>query len=70
MATVYFPIFTGFKIYNNHEMDTVGFFPGVKWLECEADHSLPSNADVKSEWSYTSTPPSAFIACTKTTLPV
>ena len=25
-----------------------GSFPGAKWLECEADKSLPSNADVKS----------------------
>jgi hypothetical protein len=26
--------------------------PGVKWLEHEADHSPPSSADVKHEWSY------------------
>jgi hypothetical protein len=29
---------------------------GVKWSEREADHSLPSSADVKNAWSYTSTP--------------
>jgi hypothetical protein len=30
--------------------------PGLKWLGHEADHSLPSSAEVKNEWSYTSTP--------------
>jgi hypothetical protein len=30
---------------------------GVKWLECEADHSPLSGAEVKNAWSYTSTPP-------------
>ena len=36
-----------------------GFFPGggVKWLELEADHSPPSNADITNEWSRISTPP-------------
>jgi hypothetical protein len=29
---------------------------GVKWPECQVDHSLPSIADVKNEWSYTATP--------------
>jgi hypothetical protein len=28
---------------------------GVKWLECEADHSPPSNAEVKNAWICTST---------------
>jgi hypothetical protein len=27
---------------------------GVKWLECEADHSPPARAEVKNVWSYTS----------------
>jgi hypothetical protein len=31
--------------------------PGVKWPGREVDHSPPSNAEVKNEWSYTSTPP-------------
>jgi hypothetical protein len=31
--------------------------PGVKQLGREVDHSPPSSAKVKSEWSYTSTPP-------------
>jgi hypothetical protein len=30
---------------------------GVKRPEREADHSHPSSAEVKNEWSYTSTPP-------------
>jgi hypothetical protein len=30
---------------------------GVKWPGREADHSLPSSAEVKNAWSYTSTPP-------------
>jgi hypothetical protein len=30
---------------------------GVKRLRCEADHSPPCSAEVKNEWSYTSTPP-------------
>ena len=29
----------------------------VKWLEREADHSLPSSAEVTKDWSYTLTPP-------------
>jgi hypothetical protein len=31
--------------------------PGVKQVMCEADSSLPSIAEVKNEWSYTSTSP-------------
>jgi hypothetical protein len=34
---------------------------GVKWLECEADHSLPTSVDFKKMWVYTSTPPYVFI---------
>jgi len=30
---------------------------GGKWPGREADHSCPSNAEVKNAWSYTSTPP-------------
>jgi hypothetical protein len=29
--------------------------PGVKWPRREADHSLPSRAEVKNAWRYTST---------------
>ena len=41
-------------------------FPGVKWPEREADHSLPSSAEVKTVWNCTSTPPYAFIPWTGT----
>jgi hypothetical protein len=34
--------------------------PGVKQLDCEVDHSCPSNAEVMSEWSCTSTLPVCF----------
>ena len=40
----------------------------VKRPETVNDHTLPSNAKVKNEWSYTSIPPHYFIACTQTTL--
>jgi hypothetical protein len=36
--------------------------PGVKWLGYEADHSLPSSAEVKKMWIHTSTPPYTFMA--------
>jgi hypothetical protein len=36
--------------------------PGVKQLEHEAEHSHPSTARAKKLWSFTSTPPSIFIA--------
>jgi hypothetical protein len=35
---------------------------GVKRPGREADHSLPSSADVKNAWSYTSTPQYVFMA--------
>jgi hypothetical protein len=41
----------------SHPLGTRGSFPGGKAGGREADHSPPSNADVKNEWSYTSTPP-------------
>jgi hypothetical protein len=34
---------------------------GVKWPEIECDNSLTSSAEVKNEWSYTSTPPHGFM---------
>ena len=37
-----------------------GPFPGVKRPRREADHSLPSSAEVKNQWSYTSVPPICF----------
>jgi len=38
-------------------MGTRDSFPGVKLPGCEAYHSLPSIAEFKNVWSYTSTPP-------------
>jgi hypothetical protein len=35
--------------------------PEMKWLECEADPSHPSSAEVKNAWSYTFTPPYIFM---------
>jgi hypothetical protein len=35
--------------------------PGVKGPEHEADHSPPSNTEVKNAWSYTSTPSYIFM---------
>jgi hypothetical protein len=42
-------------------MGTGGSFPGVKQQGREADHSPPVSAEVKKIWTYTSTPPYAFI---------
>jgi hypothetical protein len=39
----------------SHWMSAAGFFLGVKWLRCEADHSPPSGAN-KNEWSYVYSP--------------
>jgi len=33
-----------------------GYFPRVKRLGREVDHSVPLNGEVKNEWHYTSTP--------------
>jgi len=35
--------------------------PGVKWPQCEADHSRPFSAEVKIVRSYTSTPQYVFM---------
>lgn len=40
---------------------------GVKWLMQEADHSPPSSAEGKNEWSYEPLLLYAFMACTGTT---
>jgi hypothetical protein len=36
--------------------------PGVKLPEREADHLLPTSAEVKKMWIYIPTPPYAFMA--------
>jgi len=38
------------------------FSSGIKRPEREAGHLPPSSAEVKNAWSYTFTPPYAFIA--------
>jgi hypothetical protein len=43
-------------------MGTRGSSLGVKWPGREADHSLPSDAEVKNAWNYTSIPPYVFMA--------
>jgi hypothetical protein len=40
-------------VFNGYQ----GSFPGVKRPGREVNHSPPSSAEVKNEWSYTSTPP-------------
>jgi hypothetical protein len=40
----------------SYPMGTGGSFPGVKRPGREADHSPPTNVDVKKTWIYTSTP--------------
>jgi hypothetical protein len=46
-------------------------FLGIKWPEHQqSSQSTPSSAEVKSEWSLNSTVPYAFMACTRTNLPV
>jgi len=42
----------------------------VKQLGDEAEHSSPSSAKVKNEWSYTFTPHYTFMACIGITLPL
>jgi hypothetical protein len=35
--------------------------PGIKWIQHETDHSPPANAEVKNEWSYSSSQPHIFM---------
>jgi hypothetical protein len=43
-------------------MDTMVFFPGVKWQGCKAYHSPPTGVEVKKTQIYTFTPPYIFMA--------
>jgi hypothetical protein len=43
-------------------MDTVVLSLELKWLECD-DHIPPSNTEVETEWSYTSTFLCTFMTC-------
>jgi hypothetical protein len=47
---------------------SVDSFPWAKWIEREVDHSAPSSAVHKHEWSYTSAPPDVFMTWVETTL--
>jgi hypothetical protein len=46
----------------SYPMNTRGSFPGVKRPGRETDHSPPSSAEVKNEWSHISTSQYAFMA--------
>jgi hypothetical protein len=47
----------------SYPMGTRGSFPVVKRPGREADYLPPYSAEVKKLWSYTSTPPYAFMMC-------
>jgi len=42
----------------------------VKWPGHEVDHSCPPSAEVRNEWSYTSTPAIYLHGADRTTLPL
>jgi hypothetical protein len=44
-----------------YPMGTGGFLPGIKRPERETDHSIPTSAEVKNTWIYTSIPPYVFM---------
>jgi hypothetical protein len=46
----------------SHPKNIGGSLPGVKRPERKIDHSPPTNAEVKNEWNYKSTPPYVFTA--------
>jgi hypothetical protein len=47
---------------SNKNNGYLGIFPGAHRLEREADHPLPTNAEVKNVLIYTSSPPYTFMA--------
>jgi hypothetical protein len=53
----------------SYPVDTGCSFPGVKQLGCEADHSPPSNAEVKNGGSCTTAPSYVSMAWDSITLP-
>jgi len=44
----------------SHSVGTGVSFHVAKWPVCEVDHSLPSSAEVRNEWSCTSTVPPSW----------
>jgi hypothetical protein len=51
-----------FSISSRPALGYRGSFPGLKQQGREADHSLPTGAEVKKMWIYTSPPPYVFMA--------
>jgi hypothetical protein len=49
-----------------HSIEHRGSFQGLSQVEREVNDSLTSSAEVKNEWSYTSTSPYSFVAWTLT----
>jgi hypothetical protein len=54
----------------SYSVGTGAALPEVKRSGHEANHSPKSITEVKKEWRCTSTPPIAFMVCTRTTLSV
>jgi hypothetical protein len=56
--------------HNQHPVQwvPVGSFPGVKWPGCKSNHSLPTIAEVKNEWSYNFTSHICLMEFTKKSL--
>jgi hypothetical protein len=55
----------GFLLFRHRAQTTIQLVqgavtPGIRQPEREADHSSPSNAEVKNAWSYTSILPVHF----------
>jgi hypothetical protein len=56
--SLHHPVQNGSGAYPaSYTMDTRGFFPGVKAVGREADHSPLATAKVKNAWTCTSAPP-------------
>jgi hypothetical protein len=51
-------------------MGAWGYFPGwgVKWQQHYTNHLPPSSAEIKNEWSYSSTSPYNFMLCIGTNM--
>ena len=49
-----------------YSMNTMCTLPGAMWPGREPKHPSPSHAEFRSAWSCISTPPYAFITCSRT----
>lgn len=45
----------------NRALEHSVYSVGVEWMEHEADHSCPSNAEARNVWSLTSIVPEVFV---------